>query len=86
MIAWTNARKLPGVRWCTSNTMAGLPLYLIAIPLRRSLAAGIEGVESLKRRSGGAPSVHALGDFAIVGQAHRLPCFCNPKAFGIALQ
>ena len=28
--------------------MAGLPLYLMAIPLRRSLAAGM-GVEALKR-------------------------------------
>jgi hypothetical protein len=30
--------------------MAGLPLYLIAIPLRRSFAAGmVEDVEALKR-------------------------------------
>src|SRR4030095_9931622 len=42
MIAWTKARRFPGVRWCTSSTMAVLPLYLIAIPLRRSFAAAIE--------------------------------------------
>lgn len=42
MIACTKARKFPGVRWCTSRTMAVLPLYLIAIPLRRSFAAAIK--------------------------------------------
>jgi hypothetical protein len=29
--------------------MAGLPLYFMAIPLRRSLAAGMGSVESLLR-------------------------------------
>src|SRR4029434_7157977 len=42
MIACTKARRFPGVRCCTSRTMAVLPLYLIAIPLRRSFAADIE--------------------------------------------
>src|SRR3954454_6597150 len=41
MIACTNARRFPGVRCCTSSTMATLPLYLIACPLRRSFAAAI---------------------------------------------
>ena len=65
--------------------MAGLPLYLMAIPLRRSLAAGMDlrgerlqkldryNVEALKLYSGRAPSLHALQQFAIVGQALRLP-------------
>src|SRR3954468_24711347 len=46
MIACTKARRLPGVRCCTSRTMAMLPLYFIACPFRRSFAAAInEGRE-----------------------------------------
>src|SRR5215213_5693255 len=41
MIAWTKARRLPGVRCWTSRTMAMLPLYFIACPLRRSFAAAM---------------------------------------------
>src|SRR5207237_10654756 len=55
MIAWTKARKFPGVRWCTSRTMAALQLYFIAIPRRRSLAAAIARkvkLESRKRERG----------------------------------
>lgn len=70
--------------------MAGLPLYLMAIPLRRSLAAGMDlrgerlqkldryNVEALKLYSGRAPSLHALQQFAIVGQALRLPHLGQP--------
>src|SRR5690348_9444183 len=50
MMAWTKARKFPGVRWCTSKTMAALPLYLIAIPFRRSFAAAIGFVEEELKR------------------------------------
>src|SRR5258705_10683580 len=60
--------------------MAGLPLYLMAIPLRRSLAAVMDddvisynSYNAYPERESGTPSLHALGDFAIVGQAHRLP-------------
>src|SRR5262245_33393804 len=65
MIAWTKARRFPGVRWCTSSTMAVFPLYLIAIPLRRSFAAAIELrflVEStaLYKSSRGAPRTRAI--------------------------
>src|SRR5258707_826777 len=41
MMAWTKARRLPGVRCMTSRTMATLPLYRMAWPLRRSFAAGM---------------------------------------------
>src|SRR5213592_1763050 len=41
MIAWTKAGRFPGVRCCTSKTIAVLPLYFIACPLRRSFAAAM---------------------------------------------
>src|SRR5436305_195228 len=40
IIAWTNARRLTGMRWFASSTIAMLPLYLIAIALRDHCGAG----------------------------------------------
>src|SRR5438128_12451140 len=77
--------------------MAGLPLYFMAIPLRRSLAASMNDSDSLQKLhrynvaasaeataaqasvEGGRRSLHAVGNFAIVGQAHRLPLVGNRR-------
>src|SRR5579863_8171474 len=71
-VAWTKARRLPGVRCWVSRTIQMSPLNLMACPFPISLALGIKGdvAPGLMRRSD-EPSKISLGDKGFPAKACR---------------